>query len=71
MKARRILVIGIFASLALFTGMGGAQTVVVGTGNPDIDIAAVQAAVDRGGSILLRGHFSFNNPPPSTGHCQT
>jgi len=67
MKARRILVIGIFASLALFTGMGGAQTVVVGTGNPDIDIAAVQAAVDRGGSILLRGHFSFNNPPTKHG----
>lgn len=66
MKVYRILVIG-FAALALFTGMAAAQTVVVGTGNPDVDIAAVQTAVDRGGSILLRGHFSFDNPPTKHG----
>src|SRR5437016_5811583 len=55
----RILITGI----AVFIGRLAAQTVVVGTGDPDIDIAAVQAAVDRGGSVLLRGHFSFDNPP--------
>jgi hypothetical protein len=38
---------------------------VVGTGDPDIDIAAVQTAVDRGGAVTLRGRFSFNNPPTS------
>ena len=58
----RILIagIGVAASLA-------AQTVVVGTGNPDTDIAAVQAAVDRGGPVVLRGHFSFDNPPSQHG----
>jgi hypothetical protein len=38
-------------------------TVVVGTGNPDIDVPAVQAAVDQGGDVVLKGHFSFNRPP--------
>src|SRR5215469_11742686 len=40
-----------------------AQTVVVGTGNPDVDVPAVQAAFDQGGEVILRGHFSFNRPP--------
>jgi hypothetical protein len=40
-----------------------AQTVVVGTGNPDLDVPAVQAAVDQGGEVLLQGHFSFDRPP--------
>jgi hypothetical protein len=39
------------------------RTMVVGTGNPEVDVAAVQAAVDRGGQILLQGHFSFSQPP--------
>src|SRR4051812_27942098 len=38
-------------------------TVVVGKGNPDLDIPAVQSAVNQGGSILLRGHFSFDRAP--------
>jgi hypothetical protein len=50
-------------AIAVFAGTVAAQTVVVGTGNPDTDIPAVQAAVDRGGSVALRGHFSFDNPP--------
>lgn len=61
----RVFFAGI-AAAASFTGTVVAQTVVVGTGNPDIDIAAVQAAVDRGGAVTLRGRFSFDNPP--TGH---
>jgi hypothetical protein len=36
--------------------------VVVGTGNPSIDVPAVQAAVDRGGDVVLEGHFSFDAP---------
>jgi len=38
-------------------------TVVVGTGNPNIDVPAVQAAVDQGGEIVLKGYFSFDIPP--------
>src|SRR5262252_4069430 len=41
----------------------GAQTVVVGTGDPDIDVPAVQHAVDQGGEVILKGHFSFDRPP--------
>jgi hypothetical protein len=37
--------------------------VVVGTGNPDIDVPAVQAAVDQGGEVVLKGHFSFDRSP--------
>jgi hypothetical protein len=40
-----------------------AQTVVVGTGDPRVDIPAVQSAVDRAGSILLQGRFSFRGTP--------
>ena len=62
----RILIAGI-AAAALFAGTVAAQTVVIGTGDPDIDIAAVQSAVDQGGSVVLRGHFSFDNPPTKHG----
>ncbi len=37
--------------------------VVVGTGRPAIDVPAVQAAVDRGGNVILKGYFSFGTPP--------
>jgi hypothetical protein len=36
---------------------------VVGTGDPNLDVPAVQAAVDHGGQVVLRGHFSFDRPP--------
>ncbi len=62
----RILLAGIVA-FPFFIGTVAAQTVVTGTGNPDIDIAAVQTAVDRGGAVTLRGRFSFDNPPTRHG----
>src|SRR5215831_14607086 len=37
--------------------------VVTGTGDAKRDVAAVQAAVDRGGQVVLVGHFSFDIPP--------
>jgi hypothetical protein len=33
------------------------------TGDPSVDIPAVQAAVDRGGHLVLTGNFSFEKPP--------
>jgi hypothetical protein len=62
----RIFSAGIVAAASL-AGTLLAQTVVVGTGNPDIDVAAVQTAVDRGGAVTLRGRFSFDNPPTRHG----
>jgi len=35
------------------------EITVIGTGQPGQDIKNVQAAVDNGGSILLRGNFNF------------
>jgi hypothetical protein len=51
------------AALLTWAASAAAQTVVVGTGNPDVDVPAVQAAVDQGGEVILRGHFSFDRPP--------
>jgi hypothetical protein len=52
-----------FAAIAAIMPSVAAQTVVQGTGNPDVDVPAVQTAVDQGGEVILRGHFSFNRPP--------
>jgi hypothetical protein len=51
------------AALLTWAASAAAQTVVVGTGNPDVDVPAVQAAVDQGGEVILQGHFSFDKPP--------
>ncbi|NDV20333.1 right-handed parallel beta-helix repeat-containing protein [Pseudodesulfovibrio sp. JC047] len=36
-----------------------ADTTVIGTDTPTQDVPNVQAAVDKGGSVLLKGHFNF------------
>jgi serine/threonine protein kinase len=52
--------------------MAGPQTVVVrtgrrevvhGTGNPALDVEAVQTAIDRAETVVLDGNFSFRQPP--------
>ena len=55
----------IAAAALIFARSAGAQqvTTVIGTGDPSIDIPAVQAAVDQGGRVVLKGHFSFDAPP--------
>ena len=52
-----------FAIVLAWAVGAAAQTVVVGTGDPNTDVKAVQAAVDQGGAVVLKGHFSFNRPP--------
>jgi hypothetical protein len=48
---------------AAFAGTLAAQPLVLaGTGDPNTDVPAVQAAVDRGGHLVLTGHFSFDRP---------
>src|SRR5258708_3604832 len=54
----RVIVVG-----ATLFAEAPARTVVVGTGDANRDVPAVQAAVDQGGEVLLRGHFSFDRPP--------
>jgi hypothetical protein len=64
MTALKQGLISIIGSLAVFSGTAAAQAVVVaGTGDPNLDVPAVQAAVDRGGRLVLTGHFSFDRPP--------
>jgi hypothetical protein len=63
MRALHRVFFAVIAAVGSSAGTVVAQTVVVGTGNPDIDIAGVQNAVDRGGAVTLRGRFSFDNPP--------
>src|SRR5262249_17099102 len=71
MEVKNMKRIGITLWLLIFTSiatvaMGGstaAQTLVVGTGDPEVDVPAVQAAVDQGGEVILKGHFSFDRPP--------
>ena len=47
-----------------FAATATAQDIeVVGTGDPIVDVPAVQAAVDQGGRVILKGHFSFDAPP--------
>lgn len=53
----------IAAAVVLPSNAAAQTTVVVGSGNPDIDVPAVQAAVNHGGKIILQGHFSFNQTP--------
>lgn len=36
---------------------------LVGTRDPARDTRAIQAAVDRGGTVIIQGHFSFGMPP--------
>jgi hypothetical protein len=61
LKSRVALVITV--TIALATSALARATVVIGTGNPAVDVPAVQAAVNLGGEVVLRGHFSFDTPP--------
>jgi hypothetical protein len=59
------MVIGLMALLIVVSGRpavaDGSVTEVVGTGDPAIDVPAVQAAVDTAGTILLKGTFDFGD----------
>ena len=56
-----ILLLGVFAFLPL-PALASSQpydSMVTGTGNPEQDITAVQDAVNKGGTVLLKGTFNF------------
>jgi hypothetical protein len=58
-----LLIFAAIATIALAASAAAQAVVVVGTGDPDIDVPAVQDAVDQGGEVILKGHFSFDRPP--------
>jgi hypothetical protein len=55
--------ISIFVLAATAGGTPAQPVTVTGAGDPNLDIPAVQAAVDQGGQVNLAGRFSFNAPP--------
>src|SRR5258706_11064561 len=55
--------ITMICSVAFADAVAAQPVAVTGTGDPNVDVPAVQAAVDQGGSVVLMGHFSFNRPP--------
>ena len=63
MKRLQRLIVVVGAVVAVGGTMAAQPVVVTGTGNPDVDVPAVQAAVDQGGHVVLMGHFSFDRPP--------
>ena len=64
MKGLNQKLIVIMGAIVAIAGFATAQPLmVVGTGNPDIDVPAVQSAVDQGGTVVLMGRFSFDRPP--------
>src|SRR5215472_6805241 len=64
-QLRHLLAVSFGSGLVVLASAAsaGAQTVVDGTGCPELDVPAVQAAVDLGGEVILRGHFSFDRDP--------
>ncbi|HWC73307.1 MAG TPA: hypothetical protein VG454_05150 [Gemmatimonadales bacterium] len=63
MTSIRTLVSFVVSVLAIAWAGAVAAQVVVGTGDPSIDVPAVQAAVDQGGNVILKGHLSFDATP--------
>src|SRR5438309_3813901 len=62
--SHRTLIVAVIGAVAALAGTLAAQPLVVaGTGDPTVDVPAVQAAVDQGGQVVLMGHFSFDAPP--------
>ena len=55
----RISIILVMSGLIMGAGQPQYDTVVDGQNDPVLDVAAVQAAVDGGGRVLLRGTFNF------------
>ncbi|WP_338669354.1 right-handed parallel beta-helix repeat-containing protein [Pseudodesulfovibrio methanolicus] len=49
----------LFLVLFLAVPAGAEDAVVTGTGDPARDVANVQAALDKGGTVRLRGRFDF------------
>ena len=56
-RCMSILVIFLFAAGTPYAY----DSEVTGNENPELDVKAVQEAVDKGGSVLLKGTFDFGN----------
>src|SRR2546427_10706138 len=57
--SRRVGIALFAVPVLLLPHCAAGQAVVVGQNNPAVDVPAVQATVDQGGSVLLVGTFDF------------
>src|SRR5436309_2363691 len=60
---KAFIMAGLMFAMAATAAAQFTFTVVTGTGDPNADVPAVQAAVDQGGFVALMGHFSSERPP--------
>src|ERR1700733_8281604 len=63
MKDLKRVLISMIGAAAFGATLAAQSVAVTGTGDPSVDVPAVQTAVDQGGSVILVGHFSFDRPP--------
>ena len=54
-----VFLAALFLMLPIARPAMAADSEVVGTGQPTLDVANVQAAVDKGGTVRLKGNFNF------------
>ena len=64
MRNKKLIAIAFMVALFIMTSsaqivVAESSTTVVGTGNPTIDVPAVQLAVDSYGTVNLEGTFDF------------
>ena len=58
-----LVLVAVLTVVTLAVGAAAQNVEVVVTGHTDLDVPAVQAAVDQGGHVTLIGHFSFDRSP--------
>lgn len=61
MNKTRIIIMQFLAMAVFSFNLAEAQIKIVGQNNPSVDIQAIQRAVDQGGTVTLKGTFSFGN----------
>ena len=65
----KLVFVCFFTTIACYSTTNvAAQTELIGTGDPSIDVPAVQAAVNNGGDVLLKGTFSFTGVAVGSPH---
>ena len=62
-RLEALITLGLIVLVGVPSSRGAQPVFVTATGDAAHDVAAIQAAVGRGGDIILEGHFSFAVPP--------
>ena len=60
-KARTFVTMIAYLFIVIPTAQAEQSTIITGQNNSVVDIPAVQSALDRGGTVLLKGTFDFGS----------